>query len=343
MASTKTAGCNRGPICSHVDQPAAFGSSFPHALAPMTSGMAIGGGNSVGKNAASRPVRDLGPLTREGIEDVIARTTPNIPSSSKSTLLDELHRLTRGDPLLVGLYLQEISLGASVDSLTNRPPGLEAFLRDWWKDQVTLWRQRGEQALFEKTASVVLGLLACALGPLRRDEILQLTAEDQLTSSNLEAVLPSLSRLVIGDGDQLPYAFGHPEFARYYSESRLTEDERATFGSRFLAWGRETIRRLAEGELPPQRVPIYLVRHYGAHLEQSKPEETPGLLTAGWRNAWYVHEGEAYRGFLADVGRVLIVARKLNQRSAGLDAIAPLVGVKCAARCIKTRFAVAEP
>ena len=278
-------------------------------------------------------VFDLGPLGRDGIEDVLGQAKiPDVPPALRGTLVDEVHRLTRGDPLLVGLYLEEISLGARVDSLTNRPPGLDAFLRAWWKDQVTLWQQRGEPALFEKTASLVLGLLACSLGPLRRDEILQLTADDHLTSANVEAVLPGLSRLVIGDGDQLPYAFGHPEFARYYSATRLTETEREAFEARFLAWGRETIRRLAAGELPPERVPIYLVRYYGAHLEQSRPEETIGLLTADWRRAWYVHEGEAYRGFLADVGRTLKVARALNRHSAEREAAAPLVGarVRCA-------------
>ena len=278
-------------------------------------------------------VLDLGPLTRDGIEDVLAQTNPpNVLPTQRRALIDELQRLTGGDPLLVRLYFAEIAQGAALESLTSRPPGLEAYLRNWWLDQTSLWQQRGELALFEKTASVVLGLLACALGPLRRDELVQLAADDGLSGANLETVIPSLSRLVLGDGEQLPYTFGHPEFGRYYAHTRLTETERTSFTSRFLDWGRETMYRMERGELPPARVPSHLVSHYGAYLAQHAPQELPRLLTDGWRNAWYVHEGEAYGGFLADVARVARAARDVNERCVADGGLAPMLGVslRCA-------------
>jgi uncharacterized protein DUF4062 len=278
-------------------------------------------------------VLDLGPLTREGIKDVFDRTSPrDISASSKLRLLGQLHRLTQGDPLLVHLYVAEITQGATLASLTKRPPGLDAYLRNWWEDQITLWQQRGERTLFEKTALLVLGLLGASLGPLRRDELLQLTAEDALTSASLEAVLPSLSRLVIGDGEQQSYTFAHPELARYYSEIRLTEAERREFAARFLAWGRDTLRCVADGDLAPERVPVHLVNHYGAYLERWSVEEIRALLTASWKNTWYAHEGEAYSGYLADVARARNAARGIDQRSAARDAVAPMIGaeVRCA-------------
>ena len=280
-------------------------------------------------------VRSLGPLTTDGIAEVLVQTNTSSKSFSEtSRLVDELYRLTGGDPLLVRLYLDEIADGATLESLTGRPPGLNAFLDRWWTEQRALWGQEGELAVSEKTAESILGLLACALGPLRREEIVQLSWNDRLTSAELDRVMPSLSRLVIGDGNNLPYAFAHPEFGRYYAESRLTEAERSVFMSRFLDWGRVTVHRLESGELPPNEAPGHLVANYGAYLERdsssadAKTQALRQLVSDAWRKAWYEHEGEAYSGFLADVARVRKAAREVNQRSVAGDAPAPMLGVE---------------
>jgi len=110
--------------------------------------------------------------------------------------------------------------------------------------------------------------------------------------------------------------FGHPRFGTFYYDTRLDH-------ASVKPWSRDSslgdTRRSGGSHMMscrPRGVPLYLIRHYGAHLERSGSEETPALLTAGWRDAWYVHEGEAYIGFRTDVERTLKIAQQVNQRSA---------------------------
>jgi hypothetical protein len=81
--------------------------------------------------------------------------------------------------------------------------------------------------------------------------------------------------------------------------------------------GRDTLRRLNDGALAPERTLPYLLKYLGQHFEDLanyRAHDATGphhaafadmlsLLSEGWVRAWQKVDG-SYIGFLADVGRV---------------------------------------
>src|SRR5262249_47863897 len=152
----------------------------------------------------------------------------------------------------------------------------------WWKDQRKLWGDK--EPLSERALRVLLGLLACALGPLSRDDVLRLAPPDAgLDSLLLDETLRPLERFVVGGGRRQGYAFSHPLLREYFYE-QLTEGERRATGARFLAWGEETLAALNQGALSPERAAPYVLQYYGAHLEraQAGADALRALVSAGW-------------------------------------------------------------
>jgi hypothetical protein len=94
-------------------------------------------------------------------------------------------------------------------------------------------------------------VLACALGPLTRADLLTLTRDVPLDSFLLEETLAILQRFVIGDGRQQGYVFAHPRLGNYFYEERLEREERQDTEHRFLAWGQETLTALNSGSKSP--------------------------------------------------------------------------------------------
>src|SRR5262249_52752203 len=106
--------------------------------------------------------------------------------------------------------------------------------------------------LREAAVQAVLNLLACARGPLARDELLRLAPPAAgLNSYTLEEALRPLARLVAGDGARQGYAFSHPRLGAHFYE-RLAPAERRQVEQLFLDWGEQVLRDLNEGRLPPR-------------------------------------------------------------------------------------------
>jgi hypothetical protein len=122
---------------------------------------------------------DLERLTREGVADVLNKMgCPLDELGRREVIVAELHRLSEGDPLLVRLYVDDLwKRGAAAtrlrpEDLQGLQPGLKGYFDRWWEDQRRLW---GDQAFkLEPAVNAVLNLLACALGPLSRDDVLRL-------------------------------------------------------------------------------------------------------------------------------------------------------------------------
>ena len=135
----------------------------------------------------------------------------------------------------------------------------------------------------------VLNLLAGALGPLSKEDILNLAPDDAvLKQSRIEQHLKPLERFVIGDGMHQGYVFSHPRLASYFLEERLSETERREVEQRFLSWGARTLAELNTGALAPEAASPYIVHYYGAHLERSQAQASAlfALVSDGWRRAW---------------------------------------------------------
>ena len=250
----------------------------------------------------------LPPLTRTGIEEALTSMgDPLAGFADQVTSIEQLYRLTEGDPLLVRLYVQEFekhkATVGTLDSaaLQQMTPGLQGYFDQWWKGQKAQWRAQGNDPEKEEAhLRLLLDALAAALGPVTLDDLAQLHPE--LGSSRLiRTQLRSVERWVIGDGKTQGYSYSHPRLGYYFWE-QLSDKEQAAWDERFCAWGATTLAALNAEQLDPKAVPVYLLRHYSEHLERSHApvEAFYALISNGWRRAW---EGLdiSYGGFLNDV------------------------------------------
>ncbi|MBI4905641.1 MAG: CHAT domain-containing protein [Acidobacteria bacterium] len=252
---------------------------------------------------------ELEPLSREGVSDVmLTMGAPLDKLGARVDIVGELHRLSEGDPLLVRLYVEDLwDRGQTANRLQPEDlreirPGLSGYFQKWWKDQQQLWGNTSP--LREAATQCLLNLLACALGPLRVDDLLQLAPDESgLNTWSLEESLRPLSRYVIGDGREQGFVFSHPKLSIHFY-GLLSLRERREWDQRFLNWGASAVGEINAGSLPPEQVPPYLVQYYGAHLQRTPQpcEALLALVSDGWRRAWLAFEG-AFNGFLNDVER----------------------------------------
>ena len=259
----------------------------------------------------------LDPLARDGVADVLQKMGFPLDVLARDVdIVTELHRLSEGDPLLVRVYVDDLwARGEAAarlrpEELQALRPGLKGYFDRWWEDQRRLWG--ADAPLKEPSVQALINLLACALGPLNRGDVLRLAGDIGLTTWTLEETLRPLTRFVIGDGKTQGYVFSHPRLGEYFHEEWMTDTERLAWEQRFLDWGRQTLAHLDAGTLTPEDAPAYVVQYYGAHLErEGEPESLFALVSNGWRQAWEALE-VTYAGFLTDVERAGRVAELIN-------------------------------
>lgn len=207
---------------------------------------------------------ELSPLDRNGITNVLVQM--GFPLDFLGTRIDiitELYRLSEGDPLLVRLYVDDLwtrgeaATHFQVDDLRALRPGLAGYFARWWQDQYLLWHEEAERR--QATAQLMLNLLAGALGPLSRQDILSLLhTETDFKADEIAEQLAPLARFVTGDGVHQGYVFSHPRLGNYFLEERLNEDERQLVETRFLRWGAETLIALNTRQLAQKRPRLIL-------------------------------------------------------------------------------------
>ncbi len=255
----------------------------------------------------------LPPLGVAGVEDLLSQIAIGLSSSQCRRLAIELHRLSDGDPLLVGMYAREIrelrggETSISLEDLRQLEPGLGVFLDRWWAEKAKLWGNL--RAYKRNILDRLLDVLACAFGPLREADLLSLV---KLRKRQLSEALKDLDWLVTGDAES-GYVFAHPRLSDHVAENQLTEAERARVEERFLAWGREALQTIAENARP---IAPYLVQYYGAHLERSgaSPDQFMTLADEPWRLAWEAFE-ESQSGYLTDVARARRICDECDRKT----------------------------
>ncbi len=276
---------------------------------------------------------ELYPLDRTGIANVLTQMGfPLDLLGTRVNIVSELYRLSEGDPLLVRLYVDDLwergeqAVRFQPEDLRAIRPGLAGYFERWWKDQRLLWSETAPQR--EAAAQTVLNLLAGALGPLSKADILSLVPEAaDFESKDIDQHMTSLARFVTGDGIHQGYVFSHPRLGNYFLEERLSPEERQQVEQSFLSWGERTLAALNEGIVAPEDASPYIVQYYGAHLERARAD-APVLLrlvSDGWRRAWEKLD-RANAGFLGDVERAWRAAERTDGDATQTAGHAPYLG-----------------
>jgi hypothetical protein len=217
----------------------------------------------------------------------------------------QFERVSEGDPLTCNLLIKAL-LGNTLSptDLSRRPPGLEAFLRDWVE---TLRRKRQESAAIRE----LLALCAVAYGPLTSDDLSALAPavfSDQ--STIVDAVRSDeVARFIITVGEH-SYVFSHQRLREVFLEQIYPPTDRERLHRRMVdygnAWWADRHQPLSE----------YLRRFWLLHCaEVGEWERIREVVSAivptrdgsgveqPWQTARYAAEG-SNSGYLGDLERL---------------------------------------
>lgn len=236
-------------------------------------------------------------------------------------LIRELLRLTEGEPLLVGLYADQLwdaagrlPVGARIarGDLASMGPGLAGFFDRWLAQHDEQLRSSGREPDVAATESV-LAVLAHALGPLE-EGLLLAVARDLLgqSASVSERIVRDLGRLVMGNGSAgSGYVLAHPALTVHLKELRLRAE-----GRRVHALFVSLARKPDTAELDFSQAP-YIVQHLAEHMRQAgcPAKDFAILITDARRRAW-AREGSGDQGFAADVQAALLAFSAFPAREA---------------------------
>src|SRR5262249_15369297 len=125
--------------------------------------------------------------------------------ASRPDIVDRLHELVEGEPLVLRYYAEDIwgrgqgGLRLTIDDLAQIRPGLGAYFERWLNEQELLWIGT-EDSVDRRHVDAILAILACAHSRLKETDLRALLAErGEATAGGrfLEQVKP-IQRFVIG-------------------------------------------------------------------------------------------------------------------------------------------------
>jgi hypothetical protein len=223
-----------------------------------------------------------------------------------AVVVNELMRLTGGEPFLVGLYLDALGAGGgpgaylSIEDLASLDPGTRALFARWWREQEQQWRQQGRDPLRE-TEHVQHFLTACAvaLGPISRDQLAALAGDLLPSGFALARVAEDVGRFIIGDGVRTGYVLAHPRLREFFRDE-AGDQLAAVWEERFVGYCTGVADAIRGGDLTT--APEYVVRHLGAHLVAARADAAAfyGLNDPSWLMAWERLD-PTYDGFKDDL------------------------------------------
>ncbi|MCP4699091.1 MAG: trypsin-like serine protease [Gammaproteobacteria bacterium] len=289
--------------------------------------------------AGRENVLELSTLTQSAMAAAIIQLgRPLDLLADKNDFIAELYRLTdKGDPLLLYLWIAAIWKEQRPDldaqALKKLKPGFAGFFERWLQDQQSVWQAEnlgGSRLEFERLAGqfkYLMQVLALAYAPLKTGSELQPLlhhlqhpwANDETT---LRAMLREAKRLLAlsGEEEDVSVTLIHPRLRDYFRDELKQPKRQAQITQAFLDWGADTVARLNNGELLPEECPLYLLRHYVAHIQAAGLKDREALdrhylplLQRGWPFAWEAYEGGAWLGYLNDLQQVFQVLQTYHQ------------------------------
>jgi hypothetical protein len=209
-------------------------------------------------------------LDQSAVEAVLAEYLPQVADPAN---VRRLHALCEGDPLVLGLLVEEWrEHGAQLEGPTQ--PGIEGL----WNRQV---RRSEHDALAEGgPAWHLVAALASAVGPLTRDDVLSLLEGEVPNGVVLNRALEAIGRFVFQPEPGV-YVFCHSRLRQHVEEKLLGPAQRAQWQQRLARWCIEHMRSAR----PPAYVAAGLVHHLqrvGEGLTDEWQTGWLGLLEPAW-------------------------------------------------------------
>ncbi|GAA0308891.1 hypothetical protein GCM10009087_18650 [Sphingomonas oligophenolica] len=210
---------------------------------------------------------DLTALDRGGVAAIVGGLGLGILDGSVSVIVDELFRLSEGDPLLLGYLLEDLANSPFMTSaeltvdLRTRAAGFSEYFRMWVDRQRPIWAAGGRDPLIFES---VLALLASAIGPLALGDIEALLDRMGHPPTVLERPLQDLARFVLRvEGG---FVLAHPRLGehlrtKFFRSGALVK--RAC--QAIIDWGVATLDAL-ENSSGSDNASIYLVRFFVRHM-----------------------------------------------------------------------------
>ncbi len=258
--------------------------------------------HQLGWTTAPVAALDLGALERPAITALLRQSDPAL--AADPAFVEQLFRVSEGDPLTCNLLIKALSGGKiAPESLTQRPPGLEAFLKDW----VEMLRKRRQAS---RPIRELLALCAAAYGPLTSDDLQALAPDAFVEQADIvDAVSDDdVARFIITVGEaQHTYVFSHQRLREVFLEQIYPPKDRERLQQRLIAYGESWFADRS------QPLPDYLRQFWIAHLKSAGEwERMRRVLTEivpstdgqrylqPWQTACYAAEGSD-TGYLTDL------------------------------------------
>jgi hypothetical protein len=304
---------------------------------------------------------DLPELDFQGVEDLLRKAGSSVGAlAPRSEIKQKLHELTGGEPLLLKFYIEDLRQNGErvgrlrVEDLYQIKPGWNGYFEDWLRRQREVWDAEGKSEADIEKFYWFLATFACSYGPLTANDLRELAQARGITLGfRIQDALDPIRRFVftvgnISQQERSAYVLTHLRFGEFLRDEYFVDDPQPMQRIRhaFVAWGHDVLHRLNTGGLQPDRVPAYLLRYLGQHLEDLADDSEAGrvtetqeiqsgtvfpLISEGWLRAWEALDISS-SGFLADVDRAWHQADQIIQKASSESAVAQalVLQIKCA-------------
>lgn len=136
----------------------------------------------------------------------------------------------KGDPFYLRVLVDAVRSGNvnGQADLEATPTGLKDYIKTWWQDLTDPAK--------DKTVGTLLQYLTVARGPIRRTELVDIDADDELSGFTIDSALDKLRRFLIGDPSRAGVALSHWRLQQYLADDVLSPKERERALTTLLAW-----------------------------------------------------------------------------------------------------------
>ena len=254
-------------------------------------------------------------LDVDGVRDVLFKMGDPLAKLSFSyDIYEKLHELSKGDPLLLRLYVESLLekdedvAALTPQDLLNLNPGFTSYFDRWFDDQRKIWTEQYKAGIITKNefdmdqgVKDFFRILSFAKSPLTIDDIYGIGFQKFKDQDEIRKVVKYINRFVVGDGIENGFVFSHPRLG-YYFANQLSTIEQDEYKRLFFDYCDQFFDLLKNGIVEPQDVSPYVIKNYSVHLKEKETdrEKFYALMCKEWLKAWEWLDGTP-SGFLNDV------------------------------------------